>query len=178
MGGQLFFGGGQQVLAFAGPLFGQRGVAAAHQPLTGIVRGVDLGEVVFVEQAQLQRVGFDEGLDLWGAQRGDPVQAGRAQLVGDARRGEHAAIADQADPGEPEAVFELGDLGGQGFGVGGVAVEHLDRYRYPGGRAEQPVDDLQPALDPVACVPDLAQRAGAALKRRRGHVIEHQGAVG
>ncbi len=131
-----------------------------------------------VEQGQLQRVGLDEGLDLRGAQRGDPIQLGGAQLIADARAGEHAAVPDQADPGEPEAFFELGDLGAQGFRVGGVAVEHLDRYRYPGGATQQPVDDLRPAFDPVAGVPDLAQRAGVALKRRRGHVVEHQGAVG
>ena len=36
---QLVFGGGQQLVAFAGPLGGQGRVAAAHQPLAGIVRG-------------------------------------------------------------------------------------------------------------------------------------------
>ena len=78
----------------------------------------------------------------------------------------------------PNRCLELADLGGQGLGVGGVAVEHLDGHRHPGGRAQQPVDDLQPAFDPVAGVPDRPQRAGAALERRRGHVIEHQRAVG
>ena len=34
---ELFFGGGQQLAAFAGAFFGQRRVAAAHQPLAGIV---------------------------------------------------------------------------------------------------------------------------------------------
>ena len=78
----------------------------------------------------------------------------------------------------PNRVFELCDLGSQGFGVGGVALEHLDRDRHPGGRAQQPVDDLQPAFHPVAGVPDCPQRAGAAFKRRRGHVIQHQRSVG
>ena len=82
---QLVFGGGQQLVAFAGPLGGQRRVVAAHQPLAGIVRGADLDEVLLVEQRQLQRVGLDEGLDLRGAQRADPIQPARAQLVADAR---------------------------------------------------------------------------------------------
>ena len=176
-GGELFFGGGQQVLAFAGPLFGQGGVAAAHQPFAGIVRGGDLGEVVFVEQGQLQRLGLNEGFDLRGAQRSDPVQLGGAQLIADARRGDHAAVPDQADAGQPETLFELVHLHRQGFRVGGVAVEHLDGHRRPGGGGQQSVDDLQPAFDPVAGVSDLAQRAGAALERRRGHVVEHQGAL-
>ena len=177
-GGEFFFGGGQQLLAFAGALLGQRGVVAAHQPLAGKLRGGDLEEVLLVKQRQLQRALLDEGLDLRGAQRADPIQLGWAHLVADARVGEHAPIPDQADPAQPEPVLELGDLGGQGFRVGGVALEHLDGHRYPGGRAQQPVDDLQPAFHPVAGVPDRPQRAGAALKRRRGHVIEHQRAVG
>ena len=80
---QLGGGGGQQLVAFAGPLGGQRGVAAAHQPLAGIVRGVDLEQVLLVKQRQLQRIGLNEGLDLRGAQRGDPVQL----APGAARRG-------------------------------------------------------------------------------------------
>ena len=87
--------------------------------------------------------------------------------------------SDQADPAQPEPVLELADLGGQGLRVGGVALEHLDGHRYAGGRAQQPVDDLQPAFDPVAGVPEASPPAGRrGLKRRRGHVIEHQRDVG
>ena len=78
---ELGFGGGQQLVAFAGALGGQGGVAAAHQPLAGKVRGGDLDEVLLIEQRQLQRVGLDQGLDLRGAQRADPIQLRRAQLV-------------------------------------------------------------------------------------------------
>jgi hypothetical protein len=74
----------------------------------------------------------DQCLDLRGAQRADPIQLRRAQLVADARAGEHAPIAHQGDVGQPEPGRELGDLGGQGFRVGGVAVEHLDGDRHPG----------------------------------------------
>ena len=156
---------------------GQHGVVAAHQPLTGELRGADLDQVLGIEQRQLQRAVGDQGLDLGGAQRADPVQLRGAQFVADARMGEHAPIPDQTHPAQPEAVLELGDLGGQGVGVGGVALEYLDGHRDAGGRAQQPVDDLQPAFHPVSGVPDRPQRAGAALKRRRGHVIEHQCAV-
>jgi hypothetical protein len=65
--------GGEQVLAFAGALLCERRVAAAHQPLPGVVRVGDLGHVLLVEQRQLQRIGLDEGLDLSGAQRGSPA---------------------------------------------------------------------------------------------------------
>ena len=46
--------GGQQVLALAGAFFGQDGVAAGDEPLAGEVRGADLGQVLLVEQGQLQ----------------------------------------------------------------------------------------------------------------------------
>jgi hypothetical protein len=125
----------------------------------------------------LQRPVVDQRLDLRGAQCADPVQLGGAQLVADARGGEHAPIPDQGDVGQLEPGFELGDLGGQGFRVAGVAVEHLDGDRHPGRRAQQPVDDLAAAFDSVAGVPDLPERAAVALERRRGHVIKHQRAV-
>ena len=47
--GEFFFGGGQQLAAFAGPLLGQGGVVAAHQPLAGKLRGGDLEEALLVE---------------------------------------------------------------------------------------------------------------------------------
>ena len=46
----------------------------------------------------------------------------------------------------------------------------------PDGMPQQPVDDLQ-RPSPVSGCRSL-QRAGAALKRRRGHVIEHQRPLG
>ena len=98
-GGQLGFGGGQQLVAFAGALGGQGRVAAAHQPLAGVVRVADLNQVVLIEQRQLQRVGLDEGLDLRGAQRSDPIQLGGTKFGVDARAGEHAPITDQGRPG-------------------------------------------------------------------------------
>src|SRR6185437_7577937 len=125
-GGEFFFGGGQQILAFAGPLVGQGGVVAAHQPLAGKLRGADLEQVLGIEQRQLQRALLDQRFDLRGAQCADPVQLPGAHLVADAGVGEHAPIPDQTHPGQPEPGFDLGDLGGQGVGVGGVALEHLD----------------------------------------------------
>src|SRR5215208_5137130 len=74
MGGQLFFGGRQQLLTFAGPLLAQHGVVAAHQPLAGKLRGADFEQVLLIEQRQLQGALLDEGFDLGGAQRADPVQ--------------------------------------------------------------------------------------------------------
>jgi hypothetical protein len=49
-GGEQLLGGLQQVLAFAGAVGGQDGVAAGGQPLAGVVRAGDLGQVLLVEQ--------------------------------------------------------------------------------------------------------------------------------
>ena len=48
-------GGVQQLVAFAGAFGGQGGVAAGDQPFAGVVGVADLGQVVGVEQAHLQR---------------------------------------------------------------------------------------------------------------------------
>jgi hypothetical protein len=58
---------------------------AAHQPLAGVVGVGDLEQVLLVEQRQLQRRVVDQDPDLVGAQRADPIQMRRAQLVADAR---------------------------------------------------------------------------------------------
>src|SRR6266568_8915688 len=52
---QELLGGGQQVLALAGPLGGQQRVAAGDQPLAQVVRAGDLGQVLLIEQGHLQR---------------------------------------------------------------------------------------------------------------------------
>jgi len=75
-------------------------------------------------------------------------------------------------------VLDLGHLAGDGLRVAGVAGEHLDGDGNAFFAGEQPVDDLQPAPDPVLGVPDGAQRAGPALERGGGDVIQHQGAAG
>ena len=62
--GEQRLGGGEQVVAFAGALVGQGGVAAGDQPFAGVVGVGDLGQVLLVEQAHLQR-------PVVGGQRGD-----------------------------------------------------------------------------------------------------------
>ena len=51
--------------------------------------------------------GLDEGLDLRGAQRADPIQVGRAQLVADAGAGEHAPVPDQTTRVSPNRFLSL-----------------------------------------------------------------------
>src|SRR5262249_17714400 len=70
-GGEQLLGRGQQVFALADALFGEDGVAAADQPLAGEIRAGDLGQVLLIEQRQLQRPVVGHQLpDRGGAQRG------------------------------------------------------------------------------------------------------------
>ena len=146
--GEIALGGGEQVFPLAGALGGEIGVAADHQPLAGEIGCGDAGHVALVEQRELQGAAFQQRLDRRRAQRGDPVQAGGLDVVGDARLGDHAAIADQDDMVEVKALLELLDLCRQRHRIGGVAVEDLDGNRAAVGGTEQAIDDLQRALLP------------------------------
>ena len=172
------FGGGQQRLPFAGALVGERRVAAGDQPLAGVVRVADLGQVDLVEQGQLQRpVGGGGRGDGGGAQRGHPAQPTEFAQRCDPRRGDHPAVADQGQLGQPEPVAHRGDGGGERGRVGGVAREHLHRHRPAVGVGEQPVVDLRGAAPAVPGVPDRRQRAAPAGHPRAGQVVE-RGAAG
>ena len=112
------------------------------------------------------------------AQCTDPVQPlDRAQLLVDARTGQHPPVADEHHAFEPEAFAHLADLVGQGARVGGVAFVDFDGDWATLGVAQQPVDDLQFPLLAVARVPDASQRAAAPFEVARTDVIEHQCAV-
>src|ERR1019366_6306102 len=70
-------------------LAASNGVAAGDQPLAGEVRGADLGQVLLIEQRQLQRpVPGHELLDRGVAQAGDPCHPLQFPQVLDPRRGD------------------------------------------------------------------------------------------
>ena len=98
-------------------------------------------------------------------------------VLGDARLGDHAAVADQHHMAEAEALLELVDLRRQRHRIAGVAVEHLDGDRATVRGAEQAVDDLQRALLAVTAVATFGQRTAASLHVARRDVVEHQCAV-
>ena len=78
--------------------------------------------------------------------------------------GDHAAVPDQHDARQAEALLELVDLRGQRHWVGGVAFEHFDRYRTAISRTQQTVDDLQLAFLAVPRVAEARQLAAPALE--------------
>ena len=72
------------------------------------------------------------------------------------RRGQHAPVADQYHPLEPEALPELVDLTGHRVRVRCRAFEYLDRHRTARGRAQQAEDDLQVPFLPSRLCPRWA----------------------
>jgi hypothetical protein len=156
----------------AGPRFRRR------SRRNGQTRGGDGGHIALIKQCELQRPAVQQLLDGRGTQRRDPVQACGFKVLGDARLGDHAAVADQHDAIEVEALLQLLDLWRQGLWIAGVAIEDLDGDWAAVRRAEQAVDDLQRALFAITAVATFGQRAAAAFHVARRNVVEHQRAVG
>ncbi len=163
---------------FAGAFGRECGVAAGDQPFPGVVGVADLGQVLGVEQAHLQRpvVGGEFG-DCGCTQRGDPSEIGCgvrivvefAQRL-DARGGDHAAIAHQHQPRDAQRVADDGDDLGERVRVGGVAGKHAHRDRASRRVGEHPVLDLLAALLAVAGVAARGQLAAPSGHPRAGQV--------
>jgi hypothetical protein len=130
--------------------------------------------IAFIEQRQLEGASIEQGADLRRSQRGDPIQSGGLQLSADAGTGDHATIADQHDPRQAKAPFELVDLPRQRHRVGGIAFKDLNRHRTAIGGTQQAIDDLQFALLAVSRIAEACQLAALTLKPGRREVVEHQ----
>ena len=128
-----------------------------------IFGGGDLSEIALIEQRQLQWTSLGEFLDLRCAQAGDPIEAGGPQVFANARRGDHAAVANQHYMPETDALLQLIDLCRQGAGIAGVTGEYLDGNRPAIAITQQAADDPQPVramiavhmgdLAPIAFIP-------------------------
>ena len=170
--------GKQQVFALARPLDGESRIAADHPALAGIVGCGDLGHVTGVKQRELQWAAvLGEGPDVGCAQRGDPVQTGGPEVGFDPRGGDHAAIADQHDAVELEALAQLLDLGGQRRRVSGIALEHLNSDGAAIGGTQQAEDDLRLVALSVAAVTVTGEFAASSFEVGRGEIVEHEAAV-
>src|SRR5258705_1990309 len=175
---EVVLGGGQQLRAFAGPLFGEQRVLADHQAFARIVGAGDLGHVAVIKQRGLQRPARGgELLDRRGSQRGDPIQTGRAQRLLDPRAGQQSAVAHHHHALQVEALLQLVDLRRQRQRIGGIAFEHLDRYRAAVGRAHEADDNLRPVARVVAAVAMLRKFAAVSFEIGGGDIVEQQRAV-
>ena len=110
--GEVALGGGEQILALAGALAGEGAVAADDEPLARELGRGNAGHVAVIKQRHLRGAAVEQCLDGRGAQGGNPVEPGRFEIFGDARLGDHAAVANQDDMVESEALLQLGHLTG------------------------------------------------------------------
>jgi len=110
--GEVALGGGEQILALARALGGERAVAADDQPLARELGRGDGGHIAVIKQRHLQGATVEQRLDRRGAQGGNPVEPGRLDILADPRLGDHAAVANQDDVVESEALLQLGHLTG------------------------------------------------------------------
>ena len=101
----------------------------------------------------------------------------RREIVADARRGDHAAIADHHQPADREAVLHLLDLRAQRRSDR-PCCRRTPRSQPAGPRAaQQAVDDLRPILAVVAAVAVARQRAAPPLEVGGADVVEHEHAI-
>ena len=110
----------------AGSFGGQGRIAAEDKAFAGILVRGDFGQVLLVEERQLQGPGLGQGADGRAAQSGDPIEAERPDVVADARGGEQAAVADDHQPLQPEALAQGVAWGAQRAGSGSLAGEDRD----------------------------------------------------
>ena len=97
-----------------------------------------LGHVALIEQRELQRAALQQPLDRRRTQRRDPIETGRLDVLGDARLGDHAAVADQHHVIEMEALLELVDLCRQRHRIGGIPSNTSMATGQPSGAQSRP----------------------------------------
>jgi len=112
----------------------------------------------------LQRAAVGKLLDLRSAQGGDQAPAlFRCQVLANAGRSDHAAVAHQNQLFQAETGAKFRDLRGDGFRIAGVAVEDLDGDRTALAVGEQAEDDLRISRPLVAGVTEVSEAAVAAV---------------
>ena len=98
--GGLGLGQLQQQVALAPPLGGDHRIEAHQQALAGEIVARDAGQAPGVEQPGLDDLLAGELVDGVVAQGGDPVEAGRLEILVDAGLGDHAPVAGEGLHGD------------------------------------------------------------------------------
>ena len=145
-------------------------------PLAGEVGGGDLGQVLDIEQGQLQRAVLDELADLRGAQRGDPVQLRGADVLTQARAVSMPRSPTSTTRAIPNRSLILATWAATVLGSP-VLPANTSCNRDAVLAGQQPVDDLEPTRTPsVGCptAPSGHVRPSTRRTRRR----RDQGAAG
>ena len=117
--GEDGFSGAQQLFAFLRPFLAKARIEAHQQPLAGKLGTDDFRHLVRLQFAGAKfGIGFtvflifEQLADVGVSKRRDPIQCDRQQILADARRGNHATVADQRYVVNVEALSNLADLSG------------------------------------------------------------------
>ena len=125
----------------------------------------------------MQASAFHQFADRRPAQRRDPSQSGVLPEFADLGFGEHAAVAHQHHPGQPEALPHFLHLVGHRGGIAGVAWVHLDGHGAAFSVREQAIDDDRPALLSVPVMAEARQRAGVTFVVTAADVVKDDGSL-
>src|SRR5580658_7883206 len=175
---QLLLGSGQQSGSLAGTLFCQQWIEAGDESLAGKIGMSDLDQIRLVEKRHLQPPIAGQLLNLSGAQSGDPFDAVRkGQVLADAGAGDHAAVSDEHNLPEAEALPQFIHLRGHCFGIGSVAAENFDGDGTPACVGEETKNDLRITGFIVAGVAEFRQWTVTAFEVSRGQVVENYSSI-
>ena len=182
--GEDGFSGAQQLFAFSRALLAKARIEAHQQPLAGKLGTDDFRYLVGLQFAGAKLsidfavfLIFEQLADVGVAKRRDPIQCDRQQILANACRGNHAAVADQRYVVNVEALANLADLRGQSTGVGAVAGEHFNRDRTAIGGTQQAIDDLHLAAFAVSVVAECGKRTALSFDIAGGDIVENQRAA-
>ncbi len=103
-----------------------------------------------------------------------PVQRRGFQILANASRRQHAAVAHQRHPLDPEPLPDARYLPGHRGRIAGVAGKHLHGYRATVAGAQQAEGDLLLALLAVPVVTELRQRAFLPLEVAGTDIVQNQ----
>jgi hypothetical protein len=158
-------------------LVGRQRIEARHQALARILRRTDLGQILFIEQGQLQAPGIDQPADRRPARRRDPPQSGRLLEFADLGFGEHAAVANQNQAGEIEPLPRSLDPIADGGGIAGVAGINTHRHRTAFGVREQAADGHRQSVLAVAVLAVTGQGTSVSFAVTGADVVAHQRSI-
>src|SRR5437868_12768609 len=133
-----------------------------HQPLPGIIWRGDLGQILLIQQGELQSPLLHQFANRCALQCGDPSKAGMQLELVDLRLRQHSAISHHHHPGQSKLFSQLLDLIRYRRGVSRVSRIHLHGHRTSLAIGHHPVDDDGQTLFPIAVVSKLCERTGAA----------------
>ena len=155
-------------------MLGQQRVVADDEPLAGVVRAADFGQMTLIEQGELNRLALHQTANLVVAQDRDPAQSRMTLQMVDLRLGQQPAVPHQHHPLQTEPTPYLLHLIGHRGRIPRVAGIGLHRQGTPHRVGQHTVDHYGPVPFAVPIVAELHQGAGLAFVVTAADVIEHR----